>query len=249
MLTALGARANPSSVLYDHHERRRGARSFATIPEDASESRNCRAFTNIRAGRAGREIPPAPALLKRLNPRARFIAGEHIRVPNVLGANKLTRAQAGAVKIVVSKKASVLMVYDWEGQVIFYAPVTSGSEHDPLPFGNWVITDVVEIQPTTTTRICSGMPIPQMPRSRSQRVQTIRWVSSGWGSTYRTTGYTARPKRGRSAIPVSRVRADDKLGRQQGRRPGQRWDARHVRGMRKAIPSVRRGRIDSTDSR
>jgi lipoprotein-anchoring transpeptidase ErfK/SrfK len=45
--------------------------------------------------------------------------------------------------VVVSKKASVLMVYDSEGRVIYYAPVTSGSEHDPLPFGNWVITDVV----------------------------------------------------------------------------------------------------------
>ena len=35
------------------------------------------------------------------------------------------------------------MVYDREDQVIFYAPVTSGSEHDALPFGNWVVTSVV----------------------------------------------------------------------------------------------------------
>ena len=48
---------------------------------------------------------------------------------------KLAAARAGAVKVVVSKKASVLMVYDQEGQVIFYAPVTSGSGHDPLPLG------------------------------------------------------------------------------------------------------------------
>jgi lipoprotein-anchoring transpeptidase ErfK/SrfK len=103
----------------------------------------------------GEKFHSAPALLKRLNPRARFTAGEQIRVPNVLGAEeapaatpatgvgaKRVPAQAGN-KVVVSKKASVLMVYDGEGQVIFYAPVTSGSEHDPLPFGNWVITDVV----------------------------------------------------------------------------------------------------------
>lgn len=104
-------------------------------------------------------------MLKRLNPRTHFAEGESIQVPNVLGAEqapeaapdaaanaKLTPAtdqngkptpdQAGAVKIVVSKKASVLMVYDREGQVIFYAPVTSGSEHDPLPLGDWVITMV-----------------------------------------------------------------------------------------------------------
>ena len=91
----------------------------------------------------GGKFHSAQALLKRLNPRARFVAGEHIRVPNILGAEQATRAQTGAVKIVVSKKKSVLMVYDREGQVIFYAPVTSGSKHDPLPFGNWVITDVV----------------------------------------------------------------------------------------------------------
>jgi lipoprotein-anchoring transpeptidase ErfK/SrfK len=47
------------------------------------------------------------------------------------------------VRVVVSKKASVLNVYDKEGQLVFYAPVTSGSEHDPLPLGNWVITSVV----------------------------------------------------------------------------------------------------------
>jgi lipoprotein-anchoring transpeptidase ErfK/SrfK len=34
-------------------------------------------------------------------------------------------------------------VYDREGQIIFYAPVTSGSEHDSLPIGNWVVTSVV----------------------------------------------------------------------------------------------------------
>jgi lipoprotein-anchoring transpeptidase ErfK/SrfK len=44
---------------------------------------------------------------------------------------------------VVSKKASVLIVYDQQDQILFYAPVTSGSEHDPLPIGNWIVTSVV----------------------------------------------------------------------------------------------------------
>ena len=88
----------------------------------------------------------APALLKRLNPSARFIAGEQIRVPNVartgreaLGAERL---RAGAVKVIVSKKASVVKVYDGKGRIIFFAPVTSGSVHAPLPFGNWKVTEV-----------------------------------------------------------------------------------------------------------
>ena len=114
------------------------------IPEDATEQSKLLGlyYTSVLEELGGK-FHSAQALLKRLNPRARFTAGERIRVPNVLGGEQETRTQTGPVKIVVSKKKSVLMVYDREGQVIFYAPVTSGSEHDPLPFGNWVIKDVV----------------------------------------------------------------------------------------------------------
>ena len=47
------------------------------------------------------------------------------------------------VKVVVSKTTSVLTVYDWKGQIIFHAPVTSGSKHDSLPLGNWAVTSVL----------------------------------------------------------------------------------------------------------
>ena len=144
LLAALGASAIEPIVSYTITTGDIAGPFLATIPEDATEQSKLPGlyYTSVLAELAAR-FHSAPALLKRLNPHARFIAGEHIRVPNVLGAEQATRAQAGAVKIVVSKKASVLKVYDREGQVIFYAPVTSGSEHDPLPFGNWVITDVV----------------------------------------------------------------------------------------------------------
>ena len=52
-------------------------------------------------------------------------------------------AHAEVVKVVVSKKTSVLTVFDRTGQVIFHAPVTSGSEHDSLPLGNWAVTSVL----------------------------------------------------------------------------------------------------------
>jgi lipoprotein-anchoring transpeptidase ErfK/SrfK len=88
----------------------------------------------------------APALLKRLNPNARFIAGEQIRVPNVARTERKAldagRLRAGVVKVIVSKKASVLKVYDGKGRIIFFAPVTSGSVHFPLPLGNWKVTEV-----------------------------------------------------------------------------------------------------------
>ena len=44
--------------------------------------------------------------------------------------------------MVVSKKTSALTVYGAQNKIILYAPVTSGSEHDPLPIGNWVVTQV-----------------------------------------------------------------------------------------------------------
>jgi lipoprotein-anchoring transpeptidase ErfK/SrfK len=42
----------------------------------------------------------------------------------------------------VTKATSALTVEDENGMVIFHAPVTSGSEHDPLPIGSWKVTGV-----------------------------------------------------------------------------------------------------------
>ena len=38
--------------------------------------------------------------------------------------------------------ASLGTVTDGAGKVLMYAPVTSGSEHDPLPIGEWKVTGV-----------------------------------------------------------------------------------------------------------
>jgi len=47
----------------------------------------------------------------------------------------------GAV-VHVSKSFSTLWVTDGAGKTIMHAPVTSGSEHDPLPIGMWTVTAV-----------------------------------------------------------------------------------------------------------
>lgn len=47
---------------------------------------------------------------------------------------------AGPVTVIVSKEKSTLTVQNAEGKVIFHAPVTSGSEHDSLPLGEWKVT-------------------------------------------------------------------------------------------------------------
>ncbi len=87
----------------------------------------------------------APALLRRLNPSATFAAGESIVVPNVMVATITTppaAPPAAAVTVTVSKSKSTLTVADPAGQLVYQAPATTGSEHDPLPIGEWTVTGV-----------------------------------------------------------------------------------------------------------
>ena len=53
-----------------------------------------------------------------------------------------TVAMRPDVTVTVSRAASALTVADASGQTIFYAPVTTGSEHDSLPIGEWKVTGV-----------------------------------------------------------------------------------------------------------
>lgn len=86
-------------------------------------------------------VHASPALLTSLNPAATFTtAGESLKVPNVA-----TAASAGTpskVTIVVTKATSALTLEDDSHHVVFHAPVTSGSEHDPLPIGTWKVNGV-----------------------------------------------------------------------------------------------------------
>jgi lipoprotein-anchoring transpeptidase ErfK/SrfK len=94
-------------------------------------------------------VHAAPALLKNLNPESTFAAGETIQVPNVNRHEPAANTSTGAVperaasRVVVSRSQSGLTAYDAKGAVIFFAPVTSGSAHDPLPLGRWTVTAVV----------------------------------------------------------------------------------------------------------
>jgi lipoprotein-anchoring transpeptidase ErfK/SrfK len=89
----------------------------------------------------GEKFHASPDFLKKLNPGARFAAGETIRVPNARA--QAPAAERGEVQVVVSKSNGTLTV-DRGGDVLFFAPVTSGSEHDPLPIGDWKVTGVAK---------------------------------------------------------------------------------------------------------
>ena len=87
----------------------------------------------------------SPKLLKRLNPGKSFVAGDQLLVPNVEDMAALPNQAANKpadVTVTVTRSTSSLVVTDESGQVLFYAPVTTGSEHDPLPIGEWKVNGV-----------------------------------------------------------------------------------------------------------
>jgi lipoprotein-anchoring transpeptidase ErfK/SrfK len=141
LLGALGAGAVETVTSYTVTDADVAGPFSVTIPEDMTEKAK---LPGLHFGSVlealGEKFHSAPALLKRLNPHAQFVAGDRLRVPNVV--RDPAAVHAGIVKVVVSKKASSLTVYDQKHRVIFHAPVTSGSEHDSLPLGRWVVTSV-----------------------------------------------------------------------------------------------------------
>jgi lipoprotein-anchoring transpeptidase ErfK/SrfK len=114
------------------------------IPEDMMEKSKLEAlaYSSILE-LLSEKFHSSPELLKRLNPGARFAAaGEQLRVPNVRPLAPPEKGQApDGTEVTVAKSAGTLTVKRGN-QVIFFAPVTSGSEHDPLPIGNWKVTSV-----------------------------------------------------------------------------------------------------------
>lgn len=97
----------------------------------------------------GERFHTTPEFLQRLNPRAQFnMAGEQILVPNarpvpagVKDVKEKSKEAPPDIEIWVSKSNSNLMVKEGD-RLLYYAPVTSGSEHDPLPIGDWKVTGV-----------------------------------------------------------------------------------------------------------
>jgi lipoprotein-anchoring transpeptidase ErfK/SrfK len=86
----------------------------------------------------------SPALLQRMNHRAPIEEGQHINVPAVTPFDPNVQpthdAAAADAAVTVLRDDSVLRVTHSDGTLIFSAPVTTGSEHDPLPPGNWKVT-------------------------------------------------------------------------------------------------------------
>ncbi len=140
---ALTATADPPTIVYTISAHDASVPTVSGIPEDMMEKAKLKKleYTSVLEMLAER-FHAAPALLKRLNASAKFSEGEAITVPNV---NVVSEAEGKAIPDIVvrvSKQASALTVTDAAGKVIMHAPVTSGSQHDPLPIGSWTVTAV-----------------------------------------------------------------------------------------------------------
>jgi lipoprotein-anchoring transpeptidase ErfK/SrfK len=112
---------------------------YAPVPEDLMEQAALPALGYASILEAlGERFHASPALLKALNPAAAFAAGEEIEVPLV------ERAPIGGTvaKVVVDQSDRSVSVVDGGGTVLARYPATMGSEHDPLPVGDWVINGV-----------------------------------------------------------------------------------------------------------
>lgn len=104
-----------------------------------------------------------PAKLRALNPGGEFAPGSEIIVPAVLpaamtgegakgwdamlGKLSVAKVQPSAAKVVVDKSDRHVRVFDAAGKLLAQFPATLGSEHDPLPLGQWQIRSVSTLPP------------------------------------------------------------------------------------------------------
>jgi lipoprotein-anchoring transpeptidase ErfK/SrfK len=117
---------------------------YAELPEDIVERAKLPAlgYTSIDEA-LGERFHVNPQLLRALNPDVAFDeVGAVIKVPNVTDV----AAPAGAARVVVDRSARTLMVEDADGKVIAQFPASTGSEHDPLPVGEWKV-DSIAVDP------------------------------------------------------------------------------------------------------
>jgi lipoprotein-anchoring transpeptidase ErfK/SrfK len=113
---------------------------FAPVPADLMEQAKLPALGySSPIEELAERFHASPSLLRALNPQTDFTAADvSITVPNVL-TMPLTE-QAGSV--VVSKSESSVRAYDGAGKLLAFYPATVGSNHDPLPIGDWKIRSV-----------------------------------------------------------------------------------------------------------
>ena len=129
------------------------------IPDDPAEQAKLPSmgYSDAMEQLAERFHTTKPTLIALNGPDTPLKPGTKIKVPNVIPASagypasfkpewkatltqlSVSSDQPAAAKIVVDKSDKVLRVYDAQDKLVAQFPATMGSEHDPLPIGDWKI--------------------------------------------------------------------------------------------------------------
>jgi len=132
---------------------------FVAIPRDPQAQARLSAMSYGDAmEKLAERFHTTPETIQALNPSGLELkAGARVTVPNIgndriapgaanergwlgtLASLGVASDQPRAASIVVDKSESVLKAYDEAGRLIAQFPATMGSEHDPLPIGEWRI--------------------------------------------------------------------------------------------------------------
>ncbi|KAA9017890.1 MULTISPECIES: L,D-transpeptidase family protein [Sphingobium] len=135
---------------------------FFDIPKGLNEQASLPALTyrNLPEKLAERFHTTPEALVALNTPGTKVAAGATIRVPAIdnqpmaqidgdargwgetLASLGVAKDQPQADHIVVDKSEGLLKVYNAQNRMIAQFPVTTGSQHDPLPLGEWTIKGV-----------------------------------------------------------------------------------------------------------
>jgi lipoprotein-anchoring transpeptidase ErfK/SrfK len=145
---ALASAGEPATVDYTITAEDEAVPRTPDIPDDMMEKAKLKRLDySTMLEMLGERFHASPALLKKLNPSSQFAVGDRISVPNTQVVSTLEAKPIPNIIVRVSKQESSLTVTDPSGEVLMHAPVTSGSEHDPLPLGTWTVTSVVRNPP------------------------------------------------------------------------------------------------------
>jgi lipoprotein-anchoring transpeptidase ErfK/SrfK len=116
---------------------------FQPIPEDMMEKAKLPALSYSSPGEAlGEKFHASPKLLGSLNPGVALEAGAKILVPAVRSG-----APGKAASVIVDESELAVIAMNDQGAVIARYPASVGSEHDPLPVGEWKIKGVAKNPP------------------------------------------------------------------------------------------------------
>jgi lipoprotein-anchoring transpeptidase ErfK/SrfK len=114
---------------------------FTAIPEEmAGKARlPVLGYENV-AEALGEKFHVSPSMLAALNPGKRLNrAGTVIQVPGVV---RPPIVKSAGMSVRVSRSAGAVEALDGDGTIVARYPATTGSQHDPLPLGQWKINGV-----------------------------------------------------------------------------------------------------------